>query len=513
MQDHSAEQTQRLGATLQQAGEQSMRTNQEIGLRIQNELDDANVKAAETKFIQASTDRLHGQNGYMNTRGSDAINQFEPAQQDIIKAKKDILDSLGNEIQKHMFNQVATQHLVTFGGQMSQHQNQQRVEYSATQAASRADSMRTMAMNADIGSKDQNVSIEVGVNEIKEALRIKGIPADSDEAKKAERSFRSQITQDNVSRLMEDGKYEDANKLLTEQMKAGNVEGDTADRLRRAIRGNLQRTENITKSEEIFAPYQNKDLRATDLEAMLQTAQKIDNPEQREHVQDLVRAKYNEQHTMQANKYRDNYNDVANFKAQYGTLKGIDPVKWGSLNPQDQADLTKPEAQKTDLGTLYDFITKPDTLTVANVKQAWATGKLAKGEFLSLTERAMTAEKQGKSYVQEAGDIQGRIDYLANRSGIKTYGTQTPEDKAKHGALSYAVQNDIERVKQQNHGKITGDQVDQIINKELITQTFTTPGWFWRNKVTLRNFELMKVPGSDGKMHWSDGKNDLGVVE
>jgi hypothetical protein len=131
---------------------------------------------------------------------------------------------------------------------------------------------------------------------------------------KAERNFRSQITQDNVSRLMEDGKYTEASTLLTDQMKAGNVEGDTADRLRRAIRGNLQRTENIQKSEEIFAPYQNKDLRATDLETMLATAQKIDNPEQREHVQDMVRAKYNEQHTIQVQKYRDNLQRCGDYQ-------------------------------------------------------------------------------------------------------------------------------------------------------------------------------------------------------
>jgi hypothetical protein len=47
---------------------------------------------------------------------------------------------------------------------------------------------------------------------------------------------------------MEDGKYTEASALLNDQMKAGNVEGDTADRLRRAIRGNLQRTERLTRS-------------------------------------------------------------------------------------------------------------------------------------------------------------------------------------------------------------------------------------------------------------------------
>lgn len=538
MQDHSADQTQRMGATIQQAGESSLRTTQNIQLHIQGLLDDANVKAAETKFIQASTDIMHGQNGYMNTRGADAINGFDGAQQDIIKAKKDILDSLSNDIQKHEFQQVATQHLVTFGGQMSQHQNQQRVQYSSEQAASRADSMRSMAMNSDIGSADQNKYIETGVQEIQNALRFQGVPADSDQAMKAERSFRSQITQDNVSRLMEDGKYTEAGTLLTDQMKAGNIEGDTADRLRRAIRGNLQRTENIQQSEDIFAPYKDKQLRATDLESMLADAQKIDNPEQRQHVQDMVRAKYNEQHTMQAQEYRDNLNDVVNYKAQNnGSLKGVDPVKWGKLSPSDQADLQAAPAAQTDLNTWYKFKTQPDQLTLPNVNDAYARGLLSKGDYKSFVDDAARAQNKPE-YVQEASAVGDRINYFAGQAGLPVYDGQakTPEQKAQIGTLHYRVQNDIDGIKAQNHGKITSEQVDQVIKKELTQQTLQSgpERSAWNPLVVAhiedrvptikkRQFELPSgksgvathvAPGSDGKMHYTNTNGeDLGMVQ
>lgn len=531
MRNSAPEQIEQTGATLQDAGLREMSTGQAVALRIQEQMDDANVKAAESKFIQSSMDVLHGDDGYMNKQGADAINGFDGATQAIVQAKKDVSDSLGNNVQKAMFNQVAQQHLVTLGAQMSEHRAQQRIEYTSTQAASRADSMRAMAQNSDIGSDDQNKFVETGVSEIQSAMQIRGIPADSDQSQKAERAFRSQITQDNISRLMEDGKYEDANTLLTEQMKAGNVEGDTGDRLRRAIRGNLTRTENIDSADNIFAPYQGKQLRATDLETMLNKAGDIKNPEQQKAVQDLVRAKFNEVHTLQAQEYRDNLNDVVNYKAANGTLRGVDPTKWGQLDAADQAELMKPPAQETNLDTWYNFKTKPETLTTANVQEAYARGLLSKGDFKSLTDDALSASKQ-KDWVQNANAINDRVDYFATQAGIKLYGPLGQEDKAVVGALKYRIMNDVDQIKAQNHGKATADQVDEVIKRAVtqhILRTSNEPRSQWNPLVfsgisdkypstTKRGFEMpdgttMVVPGGDGKMHYSDGKNDLGIVE
>jgi hypothetical protein len=524
MQDYSAEQTQRTGATIQRAGEQALRTGQHI----QEQLDDANVKAAESKFIETATDVLHGDNGYMNKLGADAINGYDSAAEALVKAKKELNDSLGNDVQKLMFNRVTQQHLVTLGDQMHQHRAIQRREYSAAQSAARADSMRAMAQVAEIGSADQNKFVETGVRAALEALSFRGIPADSDEAKKAERLFRSQITQDNVSRLMEDGKYTEASALLNEQMKSGNVEADTGDRLRRAIRANEQRTQNIETTDKLFAPLQNKDLRATDLEDVLQKAEAIKNPEQREQVQSMLKAKFAEQHSIQQQKYRDNLNDVVNELASNGgNVRKVDPVKWGMLQPKDQADLMpKPKPPETDLNTWYGFVTKPDSLTQNNVNEAFAKGLLSKADFKNFTE--LVQKKASKpEYVQEASGINERIDYFANQAGLVVYGTQGPEDKIKHGQLTYAVQNEIDRIKAQNKGKITSEQVDQVIKKELTQRTLNelrspwNPARIFGNTYSTSqrfNFELPPgathvVPGSDGKMHYTDGTSDLGVVK
>lgn len=521
-------QMEQAGATMEQSALRQMSTGQSIALRIQEQMDDANVKAAETKFIQSSMDVLHGPNGYLSKQGADAINGYDDAAQNLVKAKKDVLDSLGNNVQKTMFNQVSQQHLVTLGAQMSEHRAQQRIEYSSTQAASRADSMRVMAQTSPIGSDDQNKFIETGVSETKNALQIRGIPADSDQAQKAERAYRSQITQDNVSRLMEDGKYEDANKLLTEQMQAGNVEGDTGDRLRRAIRGNLIRTENDRSADNIFAPYQGKQLRGTDLEEMLNKTNDIKNPEQQKVVQDLVRSKYNEVHTMQAQEYRDNLNDVANYKAANGTLKGVDPTKWGQLDAQDQAELSKPPAQQTDLDTWLTLKTNPDALTLNNVNDAYARGLLAEPQYKSLVEDAVKAQNK-PDYVQQASAVEDRIKYVADQNGMNVYGRlngidtpQTAQDKARHVALSIAVQNDIDRAKEQNHGKVTDADVDKIIAKQVVQQTVTINkhGWLWDSTEKQKKYRFEVPAGAvgtesiGGVSHWKGAKGeDLGEVK
>lgn len=537
MRNFAPEEIQQTGATIERAGESQMRSSQEVATHIQGMMDDASVKAAETKFIQSATDILHGDNGFMMKRGVDAVNGYDPAAQALSKAKQDTLESLENPVQKYQFNRVAQQHLVTFGAQMSQYRSQQRIEYSTAQAAARADSMRSMAQNSDIGSADQNRYIESGVQEVKNTLSFKGVPADSDEAKEAERKFRSQITADNVSRLMEDGKYEDAKTLLAEQMKAGNVEGDTGDRLRRAIRGNLTRTKNIEQADSIFAPYQDKQLQGTDLAAMLQKTAKIENPEEREHVQDMVRAKFNEIHSVQALEYRDNLNDVVNYKYKNnGSLKGVDPLKWGKLEPYDQAQLTKPTAVEDDLDTWYKFATDPKAATLENVNHDFARGLLSKGSYKTFVEKAVSLQNKPE-YVQEASDMSGRISYFANQAGMNVYGqkngaaaSQTPDDKAQHGALTMAVQNEVDRVKAQNKGKITSDQVDQIIKKELTQHTLSLDirrsplsplnvlGNTYTEQKQKRTFEIPTgathvAPGNDGKMHWTDGSSDLGVVE
>jgi hypothetical protein len=237
----------------------------------------------------------------------------------------------------------------------------------------------------------------------------------------------------------------------------------------------------------------------------------------------LVKSRFSEQHSIQQAKYRDNLNDVVNYKyAHGGSLKGVDPVKWGMLDAKDRDDLTRPEAQETDLNTWYKFVTQPESLTLANVNEAFNKGLLTKGDFKNFTEAAVRMQNK-PDYVQEAGGVSERINYFAGAAGLPVYDGQpkSPEQKQQIGVLHYKVQNEIDRIKAQNHGKITSEQVDQVIKRELTQQTLTKPGWFWNTTVKKYGFELPQGAAGqvrnkvDGKMHWTDatGKIDLGVAE
>lgn len=509
------------GATAERAGLQQTRVAQEFSLRLTDAVNDAAVKAALGKLTAAGT-AIH--NDYSTKLGADAIDGYDAATQSLAKTKQDIQASLTNDVQRYEFSRIAQQHLVTFGGAMQEHRAQQTRAYLSTEALSRMDSNRSMAQAAQPGSKDQQKYIDSGVAEIPAAYPGAG----PDARAKAERAYRSSITQDNVSRLAEDGRYQEANEMITEQQKAGYLEPDTGDRLRRIVRSNLQRTENIDTANSIFAPYQGKDLKADDLTAMLAEVGKIDNVEKREVVEGLVKQQFSEQHSIQQMARRDNLNYVVNYKYSHnGSLKGVDPTKWASLDAKDQYDLTRPEAQETDLSTWYNFITHPETLTTDAVNKAFNTGKLTKGDFKMFTMRAMELQNKPER-VQEANAVSDRIDYFANQAGLKIYGQTSDKDKAIHGELTYAVQNEIYRVKSENNGKITADQVDSIIKKELTQKTLNqlrspwNPMRLFGSDYSTTKKYTFQMPygtqgtqmGTDGKLHYTDGKgNDLGVAE
>jgi len=75
-----------------------------------------------------------------------------------------------------------------------------------------------------------------------------------------------------------------------------------------------------------------------------------------------------------------------------------------------------------------------------------------------------------------------------------------------------------------NQKKLDGPTLKSAFNSEVNYVTDRAmdpnpPNWNTPAKSTLRQPSgppagaTMKVPGSDGKMHWSDGKKDLGVAE
>jgi murein DD-endopeptidase MepM/ murein hydrolase activator NlpD len=209
------EQEQQAGDVTQRLGEETT----DIGERIQNQLDNAMAKQAETGFLDkvmtiTSGDGTPENPGYLNLRGQDAISGYQDAAAAIAKAKQDGQDSLATDFQRSMYNRVASQHLVTFGRAMADHRFQQTAEYSAEAAINRATTYATNASNAasSYGQTDANgnatgdfvKNLKVAEQETLNGVRItKGAPAGSDVANAALLNLHTQVATGALVQMMD----------------------------------------------------------------------------------------------------------------------------------------------------------------------------------------------------------------------------------------------------------------------------------------------------------------------
>jgi murein DD-endopeptidase MepM/ murein hydrolase activator NlpD len=210
------EQMQQAGATLQQAGQTDFHAGQTITGVLNDQIDEARTKQAETSALSAVNQTLYDpQSGYLHQRGQAAIDGYEPAKQAVNKAVQDGLDSLSNPLQKHMFQQSMNQHLLTFGNSISDHYFDQASQYAGEAAVSRANSYATAASNAysSYGQIDADgnptgafaTNLATAEHETLQATQVlKGAPPDSDVAKEALLNLHTQVGTAAISQMMDD---------------------------------------------------------------------------------------------------------------------------------------------------------------------------------------------------------------------------------------------------------------------------------------------------------------------
>lgn len=209
------QQLEQFGQTLKQVGSVATQTGQTIGDRLAEQVDDAKVKSAEAKALsQAQAINYDPQNGFLNSRGQNTIDSYDDATKAVHKAFQDQNDALTNPIQKHMFQQVQNQHLLSIGQRMSDHNFQQTSQYSGEAAVSRATTFAQTASNSassygqvDAEGKETGdfaKNLKTAEQETLNSVSIlKGAPADSDVAKEALLNLHTQIGSAAIQQMMD----------------------------------------------------------------------------------------------------------------------------------------------------------------------------------------------------------------------------------------------------------------------------------------------------------------------
>lgn len=255
MRNAAPEQMQEMGRAQIQAGTTVMR----IGQRIQDEIDEAETKAADVAALRQAQEILRGENGYLRTTGKNAETQYQSAQEALAKVFQDTESQLTNDVQKRMFQQVATRNLLTLQGQMADHKFREVKVYSINESKSRMELYTAEAIQnyESRGQKDENgaaigaynTAINTALAEADNLARLNGLDLEGSQAKALRNSVYSTVTMGVVSRLLDDDNPAAARAFYDEQVKAGRLDEQTALRLNSAIDGTEDKIEVVTAIE------------------------------------------------------------------------------------------------------------------------------------------------------------------------------------------------------------------------------------------------------------------------
>jgi murein DD-endopeptidase MepM/ murein hydrolase activator NlpD len=249
---------QQTGSTLMAAGDTEARLGDTIGDRVQETMDDAQTKSAETQFLKSSQDLLYSpQGGYLNTRGLDAQTQWDPATQAIAKARQDARSSLTNPIQQRMFDQVTNDHMMTLGRTMADHQHQQVTQYGIQQGQDRADSMNLLAKTAYLQGRMDDYQKYSGqaMDEVLHVAQLNGAAPDSDIAQAMLRARRTDLVHGITIGLLDDHKYDQAKQYFTDEQP--NIDMRAGEVLDNAVKTEYDRNLTETKGDAFLAAAQN----------------------------------------------------------------------------------------------------------------------------------------------------------------------------------------------------------------------------------------------------------------
>ncbi|HVW78508.1 MAG TPA: M23 family metallopeptidase [Alloacidobacterium sp.] len=265
MENAQPAQMERAGQTMLQAGAVMRQTGQTIGDQIQAQMDDTAVRQAETQMLSSITDTLHGQNGYLHTRGQGAVDGYDSAAAAVAKAKNDAQQALTNPLQQRMFAAVADRHLATFGAEMNDHRFQQVASMSAKSTQDRIQSYIPLATNArqswnqtdEDGKPAGNFQSYVATitNEAQNAAHLLyGAAPDSDIAKTMVRDALTEVARGSVVGFMNDHAYSEAKAFFDNWNGKGLIDERTAEQLGTMIKTNMDR-ETVETGAENAARY------------------------------------------------------------------------------------------------------------------------------------------------------------------------------------------------------------------------------------------------------------------
>jgi hypothetical protein len=491
MDEAASKQQQELGRAMIAAGNTAYR----LGSAIQDDIDDAATKEADTAFLKQAQDIMRGKSGYLNTTGKDAEASFQTAQDAMSSAAKNVMDGLGNDTQRRMFQQVAARNMVSFQGQMLDHRDRQVKVYATNEAAARADQYSDLAIMSyaernktdvegrPVGLVNYQANLAVAIQEVRKAASLNGIPEGSAQMKAMEQKVYDKVATGVVNDLMNSRQYGQAEAFLDDHP----VDPKVDTTLRSSVDANRQRT----TVEELTASIMQRGVLAADsdpkaypdkpsktdtapdtLREALQKADQIQDPEMRKLVQNNLRTQYGQQDALIEQEYKTLVDNTEQFLAVPGNTIAMLPAgQFGKLRPKDQQQFLKGERQDNELGTMEELARNPFVLS-----NDWLAANRTK--MTHATYVKLLGDVNKPQAVLEASVNATQLNAtLANNGMLNLVDPKSDDDKTASLLLRDNIAKLVNAKQATMKSKMTADEMQVIIDKAIIQDKAFLPSW------------------------------------
>jgi lysozyme family protein len=246
MKNFAPDQMTKQGAAVQGAGNAMMK----IGEMIQDQIDDANTKAADSWYTsQAQKVLFDPKEGYLNSIGIKAKDGYAPTQEKLSKLRADAEVALTNDVQKRMFSAVAAKHEINFSSQMDTHAVRQIRVYAAGESEAREKQYVDLAI-AD--PKGRTSYTATAVQEANDRADLLQLPTDSTQRKSMVQNAYQSVHIGVTNDLMLNNKFTDAKSLLDTAFKDGQMDAKTYQTLSKQVDQGYRKQNAVALGDSIF---------------------------------------------------------------------------------------------------------------------------------------------------------------------------------------------------------------------------------------------------------------------
>lgn len=239
------EQGAKMGAAVQGAGQQMIK----VGEMIQDQIDDANTKAAVSWYTSQATKIMYDkETGYLNTLGLKAKDKYGETVEAFNKIESDATLTLTNPVQKKMFSAVVSKHKETFAAQMDTHAVKQIRVYGVGEAKAMQEQYENLAI---ISPNNRDFNIEMAVGQAKSQADLLQLPTDSAQRKDMVNAVYNKVSVGIANDLITKEDYAGAKVYLESQYEKQKIEPKEYQSLMRTVNVGYEKKTAIDFADKI----------------------------------------------------------------------------------------------------------------------------------------------------------------------------------------------------------------------------------------------------------------------